>query len=61
MTAGLYCRARIDQCTIRRYDADQVDTPIDPGFLGLRGFAALAAAALRCSKGTRVELWQPRS
>jgi len=37
MTAGLYCRARIDRRTIRRHDADQVDTPIDPGFLGLRG------------------------
>jgi len=34
MTAGLYCRARIDRRTIRRHDADQVDTPVHPGFLG---------------------------
>jgi hypothetical protein len=58
MTAGLYCRARIDRRTIRRHDADQEDTPIDSGFHDLRGFAALAAAALRCSKETRVELWR---
>ena len=58
MTAGLYRRARIDRSTIRRQDADQVDTPIDPGFLDLRGFAALAAAASLRSKETRVELWR---
>jgi hypothetical protein len=29
MTAGLYCRARIDRRKIRRHDADNVDTPID--------------------------------
>jgi hypothetical protein len=61
MTAGLYCRARIDRRTIRRHDAGSVETPIDPGFLGLRGFAALAAAALLCSRETRVELWRPSS
>src|SRR5437773_12218630 len=58
LTAGLYCRARIDRSTIR-HDADH--TPIDSGFLGRRGFAALAAAALRGSQETRLELWRPCS
>ena len=33
MTAGLYCRARIDRSTIRRHDADRGDSPIAAGFL----------------------------
>ena len=58
MTAGLYRRARIDRRTIRRYDVDNVDTPIDLTSLAYAVFAPLAATALLCSREPRVELWR---
>jgi hypothetical protein len=51
MTAELYCRARIDRSTIRRHDADNVDTPIDPDFLGLRGFRHPPSRGVAVFKG----------
>jgi anti-sigma factor RsiW len=51
MTAGLYCRARIDRRTIRRHDADSVDASIAPGFLGLRGFRRPHSRGVAVFKG----------
>jgi len=57
MTAGLYCRARIDRSTIRRDDEDNADTPIASGFLGLCGFRRLGNRGVaEFERKTRVQL-----